>query len=370
MQLIEKSKRIVLKTGSSLVTEPEGEALRKDWMMSVAADIANLMAMGKKLVLVSSGAVAMGRKALGFGARPLKLEEKQAAAAIGQPLLIDAWRAAFAEHKIPVAQLLLTIDESENRRRYLNARATLETLLSHGVLPIVNENDTVATAELRVGDNDRLAARVAQMAGADLLILLSDVDGLYTANPVTDPDATHINEVKVITDEIRMMAAGARSTISSGGMATKIQAAEIATNAGCHTLIAKGNENAPLFALKQGAQCTLFAAATTPQNARQRWISGALSPQGELTVDDGAEKALLAGNSLLPVGVKSLKGNFERGDAVAVKNANGKILAKGLSAYASEEAARIIGRNTKDIEEILGYKGRDALIHRDDLVLV
>ncbi len=369
LQPFAHARTIVLKIGSSLVADAEGTGLRTAWMESVAEDVAALYAQNKRIILVSSGAVALGRKALGFGTRALKLEEKQAAAAVGQPLLIDAWRHAFAAHKKPVAQLLLTIDDSEHRRRYLNARATLETLLAGNVLPIINENDTVATAELRVGDNDRLGARVAQMAGADLLVLLSDVDGLYTKNPVEHPDAEHINEVKLIDDSIRSMAGGARTVLSNGGMATKVQAAEIATYAGCHTMIAKGTEHHPIRALDEDAKYTLFHATTTPQNARKRWIAGSLAPQGEVTVDAGAEKALLAGNSLLPVGVIQLSGSFERGDAVQVKNTDGKLLATGLSAWSSAEAMGIIGRNTKDIETILGYKGRSELIHRDDLVM-
>lgn len=369
VQQLTQAKTIVLKIGSSLVVDAEGTGVRTGWMASIAEDLAALQAQKKQIILVSSGAVALGRKALGFGTRTLKLEEKQAAAACGQPLLIDAWRQAFAAHARPVAQLLLTIDDSEHRRRFLNARATLETLLANHVIPIINENDTVATVELRVGDNDRLAARVAQMAGADLLILLSDIDGLYTKNPAEHQDAKHVPEVTVIDDTIRAMAGGARTSLSSGGMATKVQAAEIAMQAGCHTLIAKGNDSHALRTLQNGALCTIFKAADTPQKARKRWISGSLAPQGEMVVDAGAEQALLAGNSLLPVGVKTLSGTFERGDAVTVKNEAGKLLGKGLSAFSSGEAARIIGRNTKDIEEVLGYKGRSELIHRDDLVM-
>ncbi|MBY0354316.1 MAG: glutamate 5-kinase, partial [Rickettsiales bacterium] len=285
--------------------------------------------------------------------------------------LMRAWQRAFAAHGLQVAQLLLTLDDSEHRRRYLNARSTLETLLAHGVIPIINENDTVATAELRVGDNDRLAARVAQMSGADVLVLLSDVDGLYTANPATDPTAQHIRQVDEITDTVRQWAAPPSSTLGTGGMITKIRAAEIALSAGCHTLLALGIPHHPLKRLRApDARATWFMASTTPRRARKEWIAGSLAPHGEITVDAGAALALTKGNSLLPAGVISVQGDFQRGDAVLVLDAARHVVAKGLCAYNAEDARRIAGQNSKNIEQILGFKGRDALIHRDDLVLL
>jgi len=332
-------------------------------------DVADLRASGKEILLVSSGAVALGRGVLNLSGK-LKLEEKQAAAACGQPLLMEAWKKALAKHNINCAQLLLTLDDSEDRRRYLNARNTLEVLLSHGVIPIVNENDTVATAELRVGDNDRLSARVAQMSGAEMLVLLSDVDGLYTANPSQDPDAQHIGIITEITPEIRAMAGDSTSRVGTGGMVTKLEAAEIANAAGCQMVITLGNIAHPLKALQDGARCTWFVAESTPPSARQAWIAGALAPLGSFTVDAGAAQALLSGKSLLPAGVITSEGIFGRGDAVWIKSAEGKLLAKGLSAYKSEDAVKIIGKQTADIENILGFRGRQSLVHRDDLVLL
>ena len=367
---LNEAKRIVLKTGSSLVIDAASGEARTAWMASLAADVARLRAEGLQVILVSSGAVALGRHALGLAGKP-KLEEKQAAAACGQPLLMQAWAAAFGAHGIRVAQLLLTLDDSEHRRRFLNARNTLETLLAHGIVPVINENDTVATAELRVGDNDRLAARVAQMAGADLLVLLSDVDGLYTANPASDPSAQHIPVVEQITDTVRGFAEPPSSSVGTGGMVTKIQAAELALSAGCHTLLTLGTPEHPLARLDQDeARGTWFVASTTPRGARKDWIAGSLAPQGELTVDDGAAKALAAGNSLLPAGVASVEGEFQRGDAVLVLDRQRHVLAKGLSAYNADDARRIAGQKSANIEHILGFKGRDEMIHRDDLVLL
>lgn len=369
MELLHGAQRIVIKTGSALVADGTGVP-RRGWMETLAADMRALQAAGKQVMLVSSGAVALGRGVLGLGTGALKLEEKQAAAACGQIALMEAWQACFAAHGLKAAQLLLTLDVSEDRRRYLNARGTVETLLEHGVVPVFNENDTVATAELRVGDNDRLAARVAQMAGADVLVLLSDVDGLYTADPSRDAAAEHIGVVEVIDAAVREMAGGAKSAVSSGGMQTKIEAAEIATGNGCHTIITLGTQAHPLRALQEGARRTWFLARTTPHGARKAWIAGTLKPKGEVSVDAGAEKALLAGNSLLPVGVKEISGHFERGDAVLIRAAGGRMLAKGLSAYSCEDARKIMGKNSRQTEAILGYKGRDALVHRDDMVLL
>jgi glutamate 5-kinase len=346
-----KSKRIIVKTGSSLMTGEDG-ALRASWLATVAEDIAQLRQAGKEVIVVTSGAVALGRGVLKLAGKALALEEKQAAAACGQPLLMRAWREALEKHSINVAQVLLTIDDSENRRRYLNARNTLSTLLELGAVPVINENDTVATAELRFGDNDRLAARVAQMISADALLLLSDIDGLYSTNPKTDKSAKFIERVDAVTREIEAMAGGA-SGVGSGGMVTKIQAAKIALGAGCHMAIAQGSETHPVKRVMDGGKATWFISAAS----------------GSVIVDDGARAALGTGKSLLPAGVKAVEGNFERGDAVLVKDASGKVVGRGLIAYSSGDAAKIIGRKSADIEAVLGFKGRDTLIHRDDLVL-
>ena len=365
---ISSAKRLVVKVGSSIITG-EDATLRRDWLTALVQDIAALRENGTQVIVVSSGAVALGRAALGLRTGVLRLEEKQAAAACGQILLMQAWRESLSTHKLAVAQLLLTIDDSENRRRYLNARSTLETLLEHGVIPVINENDTVATAELRFGDNDRLAARVAQMASADLLVLLSDIDGLYSANPHTDKNAQFIAEVPGITQDIEAMAGGAASAVGSGGMVTKIEAAKIALAAGCHMIIASGKEASPISAYDKTGRGTWFKASSTPMGARKHWIGGAIAPAGLVIVDDGAAEALKSGKSLLPAGVKSLEGHFGRGDAVVIKDLKGRELGRGLIAYSSEDALRILGHKSQDIEKILGFKGRSALIHRDDLVL-
>jgi glutamate 5-kinase len=367
MQL-SKSKRLVIKVGSSILIEGDG-ALRKQWLATLAEDIKARRDQGTQVIVVTSGAVAFGKSVLGLAGKKLKLEEKQAAAACGQITLVQAWQESLAKHHLPAAQLLLTIDDSENRRRYLNARSTLETLLEHGVIPIVNENDTVATAELRFGDNDRLAARVAQMASADTLVLFSDIDGLYTANPHTDTNATFIPEVHAITPDIEAMAGISASAVGSGGMITKIEAAKIALAAGCHMAIAPGHPMHPLKTFEDTGRGTWFIASSTPKSARKHWISGAIAPTGVIVVDAGAAEALQSGKSLLPAGVTQVQGHFERGDAVTVKDGEGRELGKGLIAYSSEDALRILGHKSQDIEQILGFKGRSALIHRDDLVL-
>lgn len=363
-----KAKRIVVKTGSSLVADAEGR-IKNRWMASLIEDILGLREEGKEVLLVSSGAVALGRKALGLTAPKLKLEEKQAAASCGQATLIRTYQRYLEPSGVIAAQILLTIEDSENRRRYLNARQTMQTLLDLGALPIINENDTVATAELRFGDNDRLAARVAQMMGADLLVLLSDIDGLYTSNPQQNPGAKHLPRVEQITPEILAMAGGAASHTSSGGMVTKIAAAQIAHSSGCHTVIGKGTGQNPLRALFSGGKHTLFPAPESPKNARKRWIADTLAPQGEVVIDAGAEEALKRGKSLLPAGVKATKGEFARGDAIRVVNEKGAEVARGLSAYAAGDMARIHGLKTDQLEAVLGYKGRSEVIHRDDLVL-
>ena len=367
---LDKAQRIVIKIGSALVANGTTGEINHDWLCSMAEDIALLRAQGKEVILVTSGAVALGRGALKLSHKKLKIEEKQAAAACGQIRLMEAWANVLNDHQVTVAQLLLTLEVSEERRRYLNARATIQTLLSAGVIPVVNENDTIATEELRVGDNDRLAARVAQMAGADVLVLLSDVDGMYTADPSKDASATLLPEILGVTDEIRAMAGGSASAVGTGGMRTKVDAAEIALSGGCHMVITRGSVLRPLSALQGGAKATWFVSTQTAQHARKDWIAGSLSSAGNVIVDDGAAKALRAGKSLLPAGVSAVDGNFERGDAVLVKDSEGRTLAKGLVAYDIADAARIIGRKSEEIEAILGFKGRDALIHRDDLVMM
>lgn len=370
MTRLDKAQRVVVKVGSALVTNSSTGQVNQEWLYSMSEDIALLRAQGKEVIIVTSGAVALGRNALKLQNKKLKIEEKQAAAACGQIRLMDAWAHALNAHKINVAQLLLTLEVSEERRRYLNARATIQTLLASGVIPVVNENDTVATEELRVGDNDRLAARVAQMAGADVLILLSDVDGMYTADPTKDKDAVFIPEILGVTDDIRAMAGGAASAVGTGGMRTKVDAAEIALSGGCHMVITRGSTLRPLSALQSGAKATWFVAQHNAQHARKDWIAGSLSSVGVLVVDDGAVKALRSGKSLLPAGVVAVEGDFDRGDAVQVKDAQGRTIAKGLIAYDYDDATRIIGRKSDEIEAILGFKGRDALIHRDDLVML
>lgn len=365
------ARRIVVKVGSALLVDAAtGEAAR-DWLGALAADCAVIRARGGEVVVVSSGAVAMGRRVLGLGPGKLALEEKQAAAAAGQARLLAAWGDAFAPHGAPVAQALLTPDDTERRRRWLNARATLDTLLALKAVPVINENDTVATQELRYGDNDRLAARVAQMVGADALVLLSDVDGLYTADPRRDPAARHIDVVETIDAAIEAMAGGANADagVGSGGMRTKIEAARIATAAGCAVAITDGRVQHPLDRLQAGAPATWFRAHGTPQAARMSWLAHTLKPAGAVTVDAGAAQALTRGASLLPVGVTAVSGAFERGDAVLILGPDGTTLARGLSAYDAADAVRIKGRRSDEVEAILGYAGRPALVHRDDMVL-
>jgi len=362
------AKRLVVKIGSALLVDRATGLLRRDWLHALAADIAAIRARGTDVILVSSGSIALGRGVLGLGAQDLPLEQSQAAAAVGQIQLARAYQVALEPHGIVTGQVLVTLDDSSDRRRYLNSRATMETLLGFGVVPIVNENDTIATDEIRYGDNDRLAAQVAVTIGADQLILLSDVDGLYTANPQTNPDARHLAQVDAITPDIVAMAGDAASGLSKGGMKTKVMAARIATEAGCAMAITLGSPDNPLKKLQDGAVSTWFSAQTTPQAARKRWIA-AMKPRGTLALDAGAVTALLAGRSLLPAGVTSVTGPFERGDPVAITGADGAALGLGLVRYTATEARQIIGHRSDDIAAILGYKGRPALIHRDDVVL-
>jgi glutamate 5-kinase len=371
MEALHYSQRVIIKVGSALIAKPDTGRANLYWMAGLAKDIAALRASGKEVCIVSSGAVTLGRDMLGMPKGLLAQDEKQAAAACGQMIMMHAWQEVFAEDEIRVAQVLLTLDDSDSRRRYLNARNTLNTLLRHGVIPIINENDTVATRGLRVGDNDRLAARVAQMIGADVLILLSDIDGLYTADPSKDALAAFVPVVTDINDVIRSYAAPPTTAVGTGGMITKVEAAVIATASGCHTIIGRGNVHQPIAALLSGAQHTAFMAHKTPISARKEWIAGALSPSGVLHIDDGAVGALQSGKSLLPVGIASVAGEFQRGDAVLVQpKAGGAALAKGLVCYSSEELKHITGKQSTQINAILGYDRGDVVIHRDDMVML
>ncbi len=368
--MIKDAKRIVLKVGSALVADETTGRARESWIRAFAEDVVALRAQGRQVVIVTSGAIALGRMQLKMKPKArLVLEEKQAAAAVGQIALFAAWREAFATHDLVAAQLLLTADDSIQRQRYLNARATLETLLEHHAVPIINENDTVATSEIRFGDNDRLAARVAQMAEAEMLVLFSDIDGLYDADPSKHPNARFIPVVEQITPEIEKMAGGVNSAVGSGGMVTKIAAAKIACAAGCHLVIASGKGERPLAALMQGGRHSLFKAEGSPRAARKNWIAGSMHPRGRVVVDDGAARALASGSSLLPAGVKDISGEFERGDTVEIVLPDGKVLGRGLIAYASSDTRLILGKQSEEIEQILGFKRKDVLIHRDDMVL-
>ncbi|HVJ51133.1 MAG TPA: glutamate 5-kinase [Aliidongia sp.] len=363
------ARRLVVKIGSALLVDGNSLRIRRDWLVALAEDIAAARARGQQVVIVTSGAIAAGRVRLGLGARSLRLEEKQAAAAVGQIHLAQLYQEVLAPHGIPAAQILLTREDTEARRRHLNARATIEELLALGAVPVINENDTVTTAEIRFGDNDRLAARVAGMISADTLVLLSDIDGLYTGDPRKDPAARHLLEVVELTPEIEAMAGPAAPGMSSGGMVTKLAAARIAMAAGCRMVIARGEGLRPLGAIADGARCTWFLASAEPLTARKRWIAGAVAPAGIITVDDGAAAALGEGRSLLPAGIVAVEGAFERGDAVLVRRRDGKVVARGLAAYASADVVRIRGHKTSEIEALLGYRGRDEIIHRDDLVV-
>jgi len=365
-----RARRLVVKVGSALLVGGDSGRVNRAWLETLVEDLVRLRKRGQQLILVSSGAIALGRRRLGLRTGTLRLEESQAAAAVGQIRLAHAYKELLEEHGVTVAQVLLTLEDSERRRRYLNARATLEALLTLGALPVINENDTVATAEIRYGDNDRLAARVAQMAGADCLVLLSDVEGLYSADPNKDPRARILREVRQITPEIEAMAGRSASQVGSGGMTAKILAAKIAVAAGCHMCIAAGHHKHPLRRLEDGADCTWFVPSATPVAARKQWIAGTLRPAGAITIDAGALRALLEGKSLLPAGVTGARGRFERGDTVSVLTADGAEVARGIAAYSDTDAARIMGRKSSEIEQLLGFRGRDEMIHRDDLVLL
>ncbi len=364
---IRRAKRLVIKIGSALLVD-RVSGLKRDWLAGLALDVAAAKARGADVVLVSSGSIALGRKVLGLGDGALTLEQSQAAAAVGQIRLARAYEEVLAPHGITTGQILVTLEDTEDRRRYLNSRATMETLLGLGVVPIVNENDTVATDEIRYGDNDRLAAQIAVTCGADQLILLSDVDGFYSANPKQDAGAVRFDLVEKITPQIEAMAGDAISGLSKGGMKTKLMAAKIAVAGGCAMAIMEGSVLRPLQALADGAARTWFTAHGDPQQARKRWIN-AMKPRGEVMLDAGAAKALLAGKSLLPAGVTAVTGSFGRGDPVAIVDAAGAVLGKGLVRYTSAEARAIAGHRSGEIEAILGYQGRAALVHRDDMVV-
>jgi glutamate 5-kinase len=361
--------RLVVKIGSILLVDADSGTLRADWLAALAADVARLRHGGVDVVLVSSGSIAVGRADLDVTRRNLKLEEKQAAAAVGQIRLAHAYQEALGRHGITVAQILLTPDDTEDRRRGLNARNTIETLLGLGAVPVINENDSVATDEIRFGDNDRLAARVAQMVSADALVLLSDIDGLYTADPRQAADAELVPEVTQITPAIEAMAGTAVRGNASGGMETKLSAARIAMAAGCRMVIADGKPEHGLAAIDDGARCTWFLPTAGPRTARKRWIASTVMAAGAIFVDDGAVAALHAGKSLLPVGVTKVEGDFERGDAIEIRTGEGRHIGKGLSAYSADNARLIAGHKSREIERLLGYRGRDELVHRDDLVL-
>lgn len=366
---LKHAKRVVIKIGSSLLVDEAHGTVHRKWLEALAEDIAQLKANGQDVIIVSSGAIAVGRRYLGLDEGALKLEDKQAAAATGQIRLAHAYQEVLGHHDITVAQMLVTLDDTENRRRFLNARNTLDAILRRGGVPLINENDTVATDEIRFGDNDRLAARMSAMAGADVLILLSDIDGLYTADPSKDDSAKHIGELDAITPDIEAMAGGAGTAHGSGGMVTKLAAAKICLQNGCAMAITQGQTDHPLKRLGEGARATWFVPSMSPASARKRWIAGALQIMGTFVLDDGALSALKDGKSLLPIGVVGAEGTFEKGDAVILKDAAGNELARGLSAYSSADATKIIGKRSSEIEAILGFRGRDELVHRDDMAV-
>lgn len=369
MSPLAKAKRVVIKVGSALLVDQKTGAVKASWLSSLVDDVADLRVAGADVILVSSGAIALGRRALGFPKGNLKLEQSQAAAAVGQISLAQAWSEALRLKNIVAAQILVTLTDTEERRRYLNARATLSTLLAQGAVPVINENDTVATSEIRYGDNDRLAARVASMMSADVLVLLSDIDGLYSAPP-DQKGAKFIPELREITPEVEAMAGKPISGLGSGGMITKIEAGKIALSAGCNMVIASGHELSPLKRINQGARCTWFLAEASALQSRKRWIAGTLQPSGHLVVDDGAKAALIKGKSLLPAGVKNVTGTFSRGDTVSIVTADGLEFARGLVAHDAADAKRIVGLKSADVQKLLGSECDDEIIHRDDLVMM
>lgn len=363
-------KRLTVKIGSALLVDAATGRLRANWLKSLAADLAALKSEAMEIVIVSSGAISLGRRILGLDAHTLPLDQVQAAASVGQIALSQAWRDALDEHNVTTGQILLTPNITEERRHYLNARTTISTLLALGAVPIINENDSVATAEIRYGDNDRLSARVAAMVGADCLIVLSDVDGLYSAAPEKDPGARHIPVVQAITAEIEAMAGGAASHLSRGGMITKLEAAKIATQSGTAMIIARGAGENPLAALRDGARHTLFTARQSPAAARKRWILGTLEVAGTVHADAGAIRALLSGKSLLPIGVTRVSGDFSRGDAVSIVGPDGREIARGLAGMSAEDADLAKGKQSRAIIGLFGAENRTELVHADNLVLL
>ncbi len=369
-EVLGDAQRIVIKIGSALLFDSQKGIARQEWMAELASDIAELKAQGKEVILVSSGSIALGRQMLGLKKGTIKLEEKQAAAATGQVTLVQHWADALKSYQLKTAQILLAPDDTETRKRHINARSTINTLLSLGVVPVVNENDTITTYEIRFGDNDRLAARVAAMMSADLLILLSDIDGLYDSNPKQNPSARHLPFIARITDDVMAMGGGSDTEFASGGMKTKLAAAHIANQAGVAMIICSGEVAKPISHLAAGAKASLFAAATSTQTARKNWIAGALTPSGKIQIDAGAISALRQGKSLLPVGVTDISGQFERGDLVQICSASGEEIGHGLAGYSSDEADKLAGQKSADISAVLGYEGRAELIHADDLVMI
>ncbi len=368
--MLQDASRLVVKIGSSLLIDPDTGQMNRDWLDALVGELVRLHRRGQQVIVVSSGAIALGRHYLGLGGDRSRLEDHQAAAAAGQILLAHAYQELLGKRDIKVAQILLTLDDTENRRRYLNARNTMETLLASAVIPVINENDSVATQEIRYGDNDRLAARVAEMTSSDCLVLLSDVAGLYDKDPTHYKEAQLIPTVMEITPELQASAGASTTRFGSGGMATKLEAAKICFSAGCATVIASGRQGQPLQSIEDCEPCTWFVPGCSPLAARKQWIAGTLTPAGKLIIDDGAQSALMSGRSLLPVGVMMVEGEFQRGDAVVVANSEGTEIARGLAAYSSEDARVIQGRQSKDIGSLLGYRGRNEIIHRDNLVLM
>ncbi|MGD9637947.1 MAG: glutamate 5-kinase [Alphaproteobacteria bacterium] len=365
-----EAKRIVIKIGSALLVNSRNGRVKKDWLDSIVEDVVSLRKDGKEVIIVSSGAVAVGRKPLGFSrTKKLHLEEKQACASAGQLKLAHDYDEAFSYYNIPTAQILLTLGDTENRRRHLNARNTIDNILKHGAVPIINENDAVATEEIRFGDNDRLAARVSQMCGADILILLSDIDGLYTKNPKIHNDAEFIPEIKEITPEIKDMAGASVTECGTGGMVTKIMAAEIATRAGCKMVIALGSNENPIEKIINNAKCSWFLPQTSSNKAKKNWIAGTLKTSGKIVIDKGAEDAIKKGSSLLPVGVVDVEGVFDIGDTISVFNIKGQEIAKGITAYSAEDVEKIMGHKSEEIEKILGFKGREQIIRENYMVV-
>ncbi len=374
-QTLKDSSLIVIKIGSVLVRGETLDSVNQSWMDAFAQDVYKFIQMGKKVVIVSSGGVALGRKALkispDISPNKIPLAKKQASSAVGQYHVFNGYHTAFAKHDVTVAQVLLTMSETENRRMNLNARETLHTLLEHNIIPVINENDVVSTGEIRFGDNDRLAARVAQMIGADCVVLLSTIDGLYTSNPQKNPESDHIPVIEALSTEHVTMAGEALSGLSSGGMKSKIEAAQAATKSGIHLIITDGQDNHSFSELLGGTRRnSLFIANASGQSARKSWIGSHMSPKGAVAIDDGAFAALQRGTSLLPIGVRSVTGRFERGDVIEVRTLSGEKVAMGLSAYSSDNTEKLIGKNSADIPNILGYIGREEIIHRNDLVMV